>query len=182
MEHAPQLSFVTGLALYDALSALAGLGDRIKAKWPNDVLIDGAKITGVLLEGLSLNASGRRGHAVAIGCGVNVSHHPEGLHYPTTDLRAHGASCEPLDVLRELSHTMRARIDQWAAGDNFTGIREDWLRAAAGVGRPVKVTLPDRVVEGVFTTIDPVGRLVIDTGMETLAIDAGDVTLRREML
>lgn len=181
IERAPQLSFVTALALLDALRALAIPNDRIKVKWPNDVLVDGAKITGVLLEGLPLNSSERRKYAVAIGCGVNVRHHPEGLAYRTTDLAALGVSCEPLDVLRELSRALRGRIEQWAAGDNFPAIRSDWLRAAAGLGEHIKVTLPDRVVEGVFLEIDPAGRLVVDAGKETLTVDAGDVALRREI-
>src|SRR3989304_3481056 len=71
-EHAPQLSFVAALALHDAITECAAqLGPMLKVKWPNDLLIGGAKVAGILIEGESEPA-----FAVAIGIGVNCAAHP----------------------------------------------------------------------------------------------------------
>src|SRR6266853_2881802 len=88
-EHWPQLSFVAALAIHDAVVAVADhLKPLLAIKWPNDVLLAGAKFAGILIEGEGKEEEG----AVAIGIGVNCAAHPAGTDYPATDLAAAGAS------------------------------------------------------------------------------------------
>src|SRR5476649_1831078 len=118
-ELAPQLSFVAGLALHDAVVACASqLGPQLAVKWPNDLLLNGAKLAGILIEGESNPA-----FAVAIGIGVNCAAHPKGTAYPATDLSAAGALVAPLRLLGVLSVAMQHRLDQWQCGQDFAVVR-----------------------------------------------------------
>lgn len=175
---APQLGFVTGVALCDALRSMTDLGERVRLKWPNDLVVDGAKLAGLLLEGVAVIADGQRRHAVAIGIGLNMRSHPSGLTYAATDLHSLGYDIEPRRLLDVLSPALEARIAQWAAGDGFSLIREAWMKSASGLGKSIRVTLPDEAIDGFFKGIDQGGRLLIDTGQKTRTIDAGDVALR----
>jgi BirA family biotin operon repressor/biotin-[acetyl-CoA-carboxylase] ligase len=141
-------------------------------KWPNDVLLDGAKLAGILLEAETL-PSGRR---VVIGIGVNVAAAPEGLPYPATCLRqgGHGASAEA--VFESLSDRLADAIELWDRGRGFAEIRGLWLARAAGLGAPLSVRTGRENVQGIFGTIDEAGRLVIETddGMRR-TVTAGEV-------
>ncbi len=173
----PQLGFVTGLALRDALGDLTGLGDRLRLKWPNDALIDGAKLAGVLLEGAWTPAAR---YAISIGIGVNLATHPEGVAYPTTDLEALGYRVEPSALIERFSDSMVSRLDQWRRGDDFEKTRKDWSSSAAGLNETISVTQDGKIVRGVFREIDREGRLVLDTAEGTEVIHAGDVALRSQ--
>jgi BirA family biotin operon repressor/biotin-[acetyl-CoA-carboxylase] ligase len=169
------ICFVAALALHDALlDAAHGLAPaQLKLKWPNDVLLDGRKLAGILVEGLSLAG----GHTAAVvGFGVNCRHHPEAAEYPATDLATRGYAVEPRALLAVLAGTMAARLQEWRRGDGFAGIRAAWLARASGVGGPIEVRLPDRKIAGTFEAIDQHGALVLKRGdgaRETIA--AGDV-------
>jgi BirA family biotin operon repressor/biotin-[acetyl-CoA-carboxylase] ligase len=164
-----ELSFVAALAVHDAVAALAsGIATRLTLKWPNDLLIDGRKFSGILIEG--------EGPAVVVGIGVNCAHHPGNAAFPATDLAAAGVFM-PLDILfTALSSAMLRRIAQWNRGAGFQAIRADWLVRAAGIGETVQVALPDGERSGCFETIDAHGRLILrllDGATET--VTAGDV-------
>lgn len=164
-----QLSFVTVLAVHDALCEVAPmLGPRLKLKWPNDVLCGGAKLSGILLEG--------EGDAVAIGIGVNCAHHPENTEYPATDLNSAGVHVTVNGLFAALSRSMVSRISQWGRGEGFASIRADWLKRAEGVNGQVRVRLNDREFSGVFETLDETGRLVVRRSDNiTEVISAGEV-------
>lgn len=167
--------FVAALALHDALLDVAhGLAPaQLKLKWPNDVLLDGKKLAGILVEGLSL-ADGST--AAVVGFGVNCRHHPGQTEYPATNLAAAGYAVEAPALLTALDGTMASRLKEWNRGDNFSSIRAAWLARASGVGNPIEVRLPDRTIAGTFETVDPRGALVLKHGdgmRETIA--AGDV-------
>ena len=133
-ERAAELSFVAALAVRDAVAALAGpLTARLALKWPNDVLIDGKKISGILIEG--------EGTAVVVGIGVNCVHHPKETSYPASDLAAVGISMSIEELFAHLSATMMRRLKQWDRGAGFEAIRTDWLARAAGLGGPVRIAL-----------------------------------------
>jgi BirA family biotin operon repressor/biotin-[acetyl-CoA-carboxylase] ligase len=172
-ERAPQLSFVAALAVHDAVAMTAPvLGPRLALKWPNDVLCDGAKFSGILIEG---EGSGPA-FAAAVGIGVNCAHHPDNTEYPATNLAAAGALVSPETVLRALSAAMLTRLRQWDRGEGFAAIRSDWLKQAAGLGEPVRVRLSERELTGRFENLDETGRLVVrlaDGTAETIA--TGDV-------
>jgi BirA family biotin operon repressor/biotin-[acetyl-CoA-carboxylase] ligase len=167
-----QLSFVTALAVHDAVADVAPiLGPRLSLKWPNDALCDGKKFCGILLEG-----EGTRDAVVAVGIGINCAHHPADTTYPATDLTAAGAYVTPAAVFRALSRTMLLRIAQWNRSAGFASIRMDWLKRAEGLGKPIRARLHDYEMNGLFETIDDAGHLVLqrpDGAKETVA--AGDV-------
>jgi BirA family biotin operon repressor/biotin-[acetyl-CoA-carboxylase] ligase len=171
---AAELSFVAALAVHDAVvETEPSLAPRVALKWPNDVLIDGAKAAGILLESES---APERPLAVAVGIGVNCAHHPDDTVYPATDLAVAGASVTPEALFAMLSRTMLSRLAQWDRGRGFAAIRGDWLARASGVGEAIRVALPDRDLEGCFETLDAAGHLMLRVSDgRVIAIAAGDV-------
>ena len=172
---APQLGFVAGVALVDALRVLLDGDERLRLKWPNDILFDGAKLAGLLLESATM-PDGRL--ACVIGFGVNCRSHPDGLAYRATDLSAAaGRPIGPDDVLEALAPSFQKHLADWDRGANFMGIRSAWLAKAAGLGDMIEVRCSSRTVTGTFTSLDPTGRLLVETADGCVAIDAGDVFL-----
>ena len=169
VERWPELSFVAALAVHDAVvEAAPDLETRPAIKWPNDLVLAGAKFAGILIEG--------ENGAVAVGIGINCADHPAGMDYPATDLAAAGAPVSPAALFGALSVKMIGRIAQWNGGEGFSTIRTDWLARAAGLGEEVRVRLADRDLTGRFEAIDPAGSLMLrlPTG-KTTTIAAGDV-------
>jgi BirA family transcriptional regulator, biotin operon repressor / biotin---[acetyl-CoA-carboxylase] ligase len=168
------LPFVAALALHAALSGIDGMGrQELRLKWPNDVLVNGSKVSGILLE-IDQLTDGRA--AVAIGFGVNLAHHPDPALYTATDLKLLGLSINPMQMLERLAAELDAMLEAWDRGRRFTAIRQEWLRHARGIGEPIRVNLPQRTLEGTFADIDMDGCLVlvhIDGKHER--ISAGDV-------
>jgi BirA family transcriptional regulator, biotin operon repressor / biotin---[acetyl-CoA-carboxylase] ligase len=185
---AATLGFVAGLALSDALNAVipnarisvgvdggqgAGAGARFELKWPNDVLADGSKLAGILLES-SLIGGGR--FALAVGIGVNVVAHPDGVPYPATSLKALGAKVDAETLFLALSDAWTDNSRDWDRGQGLSRIRQRWLSRAAGLGSEVAVRVDGNVVRGVFETIDEDCRFVIRAnGGDIVKIAAGDV-------
>jgi BirA family transcriptional regulator, biotin operon repressor / biotin---[acetyl-CoA-carboxylase] ligase len=185
--HLATLGFVAGVALGQALElVLPSLGThigidgadddkgrRIALKWPNDILADGEKLAGILLE-LRKRADGHQ--AVVLGFGVNIVSAPSGLPYPATSFAKLGASVAAPDLFEALSDAFVEVFTVWNGGRGLSSVLELWRRSAAGIGAPVAVQGADGVVRGTFETIDETGRLVIraDTG-ETVRITTGDV-------
>ena len=168
---APQLSFVAGLALHDAVAECAPqVGPLLKLKWPNDLLLGGAKVAGILIEGES-----EGGFAVVIGFGVNCASHPPDTPYPATDLAMAGGSVTPPSLLSALAGAMQTRLTQWQAGQGFASIRADWLKRAAGLGQTIEVRLPDREFSGHFEGLDEAGRLLVRGATGVTTVTAGEV-------
>ncbi|HEY8578884.1 MAG TPA: biotin--[acetyl-CoA-carboxylase] ligase [Beijerinckiaceae bacterium] len=168
---APQLGFVAGVALVDALQAAAP-GVAFALKWPNDVLRDGAKLAGVLAEGAMLKGGG---FACVVGFGVDCLWSPDDLPYPATNLAACGAAVAPADLLPALSDAMARRLDLWRGGAGFADIRRAWLGRAGGLGAPLRVQTGRDRFEGVFETIDDDGRLILATPAGRRSVEAADV-------
>ena len=170
-EHWPQLSFVAALAVHDAIVEVAADLKRLLAiKWPNDLLLAGAKLGGILIEAESDIS------AVAVGIGINCASHPGDTELPATDLAAAGAPVTPAALFGALSVKMLGRLAQWNAGGGFSTIRADWLARAAGIGESVRVRLTERELVGRFEALDEAGALVLrlpDGNATTIA--AGDV-------
>ena len=183
---AATLGFVAGLSLSDALNAIvpqariavgldgsSGKGHRFELKWPNDVLADGAKMSGILLES-TVFPDGRL--AVAIGIGVNVVSHPTDVPYPATSLTALGSNVDAEALFLALSDAWVDNMALWAEGRGLSDIRCRWLSRAAGLGGRVAVKIDGRVASGIFETIDDACRFVIREDDDNLLhIAAGDV-------
>lgn len=170
----PGICFVAALALHDAvLDMTSGLAPAsLKLKWPNDLLLNGKKIAGILVEGISLDGV----HAAVVGFGVNCLHHPEGTEFPATSLAEAGFPVEPVALLVALGEAMNARLKQWNRGVNFAATSDAWTRRAAGINEAIEVRLPDRTIGGTFEALDSTGGLIlrrVDGSRET--IHAGDV-------
>jgi BirA family biotin operon repressor/biotin-[acetyl-CoA-carboxylase] ligase len=170
-ERAPQLSFVAGLALHDAVAECAPqMGPLLKLKWPNDLLLGPDKLAGILIEGENVPH-----FAVVVGFGVNCVSHPGGTDYPATDLSRAGAIVKPDALFAALSAAMQRRLAQWQGGDGFPSIRADWLKRAAGLGELIRVRLPERELSGRFNSLDEAGRLVVEQPGGFATVTAGEV-------
>ncbi len=177
---APQLGFVTGVAAMRALKAL-----RIDAgaalKWPNDLLLDGAKLGGVLLETVMVPTGDVRTPAAPvaiIGIGVNCVSAPEDLPYPAVALSALGPGAPTRDRLfSALSDAFAETLALWCSGEGFAQLRAEWLEYAAGLGENIRVALAHETIEGRFESIDAIGRLVLATASGVRTIEAGDVLI-----
>jgi BirA family transcriptional regulator, biotin operon repressor / biotin---[acetyl-CoA-carboxylase] ligase len=174
LEKLGTLPLAIACAVHGTLASLPGAGrHELRIKWPNDILANGKKISGILLESLALE-EGRM--AVAIGIGVNCAHHPDPALYQATDLAGQGLETSPESLFPHLASTMAATLDAWNHGRGFPQIRAEWLRLARGVGEKITVNLPAGPLEGVFEDIDATGRLVLRLqNSEIRLISAGDV-------
>jgi BirA family transcriptional regulator, biotin operon repressor / biotin---[acetyl-CoA-carboxylase] ligase len=172
-ECAPQCSFVSALAVHDAIVSCAPrLRDVLALKWPNDVLCSGRKLAGILIEGEQIS----HGLAIAIGIGVNVRRHPQGASYPATDLAAAGVDVSAESLFAALSAATLERLAQWRRGAGFAAIRADWLERAALMGDQMKVRLPGGELTGHWESLDEQGRLLLRLRDGSLqAIAAGEV-------
>jgi BirA family transcriptional regulator, biotin operon repressor / biotin---[acetyl-CoA-carboxylase] ligase len=168
------LPLAVACAVHGTLASLPGAGRReFRIKWPNDILADGKKISGILLESLALD-EGRL--AVAIGIGINCAHHPEPALYQATDLAELGLETSPEALFPHLAATMATTLGAWNHGRGLPQIRAEWLRLARGVGDKITVNLPSGPLEGIFEDIDATGRLVLRLqNSEIRHISAGDV-------
>jgi BirA family biotin operon repressor/biotin-[acetyl-CoA-carboxylase] ligase len=167
------LPLLAGIATATAVRALTGLDARLK--WPNDVLIGGRKLAGILAEGT--------GNAVIIGIGLNVTVDPAELPsgpggLPPTSLMAEGVPVAR-DVL--LIEVLRC-FGQWYKtlsqdpDPQRIGLLAQYIKLSESVGREVRAELPaGAFVSGMAVDIDPDGRLLIDTGTGIYAVAAGDV-------
>ena len=171
-DHAPELGFVAGVAL--ACTLTRHLGSRLRLKWPNDAVFDGAKLAGILLEATQ---TPHGGFACVIGVGVNCASHPQGLPYPATDLASLGLTLSPGDLLNSFAEELAGWLDRWDEGRGFALIRRAWLSFAAGLGEPAMVAIGDQRINGVLRGLDERGRLQVETEAGLRTIDAGDVFL-----
>jgi BirA family biotin operon repressor/biotin-[acetyl-CoA-carboxylase] ligase len=172
---AATLGFVAGLALDEALRNCAP-GADVRLKWPNDVVTGGAKLAGILLEA----ENGADGLAIVIGIGVNLATAPQDTPFPATSLAACGFIVHPERMFAALTEAWVSFEHLWDGGRGMPKIRDLWLGKAAGPGTRVSVTMGDRVVQGIFETLDESGRLILrGPDRSEIAIAAGEVHFGR---
>ncbi|MXU65613.1 biotin--[acetyl-CoA-carboxylase] ligase [Oceanomicrobium pacificus] len=173
-EGGPQMaalrSYAAALALRDALVEVTGRAPLFSLKWPNDVLLSGRKLAGILLE-----HTAEAGGALAVGIGVNLRHAPTagalepGALLPATLTEAVTPAPTPEAFLDALAPAFD-RWDRQLATYGFAPLRTAWLDNAARLGEVITAKLPDRAITGIFESIDADGSLVLNT-------EAGRVTL-----
>ena len=170
-------SFIAALSLRDALANLTGSAAGLALKWPNDVLLNGGKVSGILLE--SLGQGGRVDH-LAIGIGVNLIAAPEadqvepGAVPPVSVLAQTGIRVEPQRLLTALA-TAFAGYEATFAAQGFAPIRTAWLAHAAHLGSPIRARTGTRDQHGIFETIDSSGALILATPEGRVSVAAADV-------
>ncbi len=168
-----QLSFVIAIAAADAVAAFAPEA-RVVLKWPNDVLADGKKLAGILLETANGPAP-----ALAIGVGINLAHHPDGTEFPATSLAALSKNVPtPDDALAALAAGFAKWYDVWQA-QGFGAIREAWLARAMGLGTRIRARLATEDRSGTFEGIDENGALLLNEGFgRSTVLPAADIFFR----
>jgi BirA family transcriptional regulator, biotin operon repressor / biotin---[acetyl-CoA-carboxylase] ligase len=174
-----ELVFVAGLAVADAVEGrakgAAGQGAAVRCKWPNDVLLDGRKIAGILVESQA-DADGGLDWLV-VGIGVNVMSHPDDASslYPATSLADAGVCGENAPaVLDAVLAAFAGWYERWRL-DGFAGVRRAWLEQAFGLGEPIDVRLEQQTLSGTFEGIDESGQLLLATASGVRPVSTGDV-------
>ena len=145
LEPNPLLSLAVGVAAAEAC------GPGVRLKWPNDLLLDGRKVGGILVEASAAKA--------ICGIGINLTWAPKGA----------ATLGEPRDQVLE---KLRTAIERWSAAPAGQVIAR-WRELSDTIGKKVRVELPDHVIEGVAQDIDANGNLVVDG----LRVSAGSVTV-----
>jgi BirA family transcriptional regulator, biotin operon repressor / biotin---[acetyl-CoA-carboxylase] ligase len=171
---AAQLGFVAALAVGDSLRAILPRIERLTYKWPNDVLIDGRKIAGVLLE--SETVGSEKLSFIVVGVGVNLTVSPHGMEIPATSIMEEGlGEVMPEVMLEQFAAHFRSWNTRWRA-EGFAPIRAAWSAAAAIVrGEPIRVRLESRALCGRFLDLDHEGNLLLDCAGQCRRIAAGEV-------
>ena len=177
-----QLSLLAGVAAHDAVSALAagaGVTLELRLKWPNDILLDDAKLGGILLE----SRAGRQADtpAVVIGTGLNLARAPGDLSRPVASLADTGIAVEPAQAFAALAWATAEWLAHWHEGASFEFIRAAWLERAKPIGGPISVRLGVDLISGTFLGIDEIGALRLATTSGERRITAGDVSIGAEV-
>ncbi len=172
---AAQISFVAALAIAETAAAVLPDSAPVLCKWPNDVLVNGRKLSGILLESEAA-ADGGPGWLV-LGVGINLRHFPEGGDVAATSLAAEGAPpMTPAGLLERYLEALALWYGRWRE-HGFAPIRAAWMARARGLGEPIVVRLADRTLTGTFADLDSDGVLLLDRddGAGRQRIAAGDV-------
>lgn len=170
---AGQIAFLVGLALMDAVADRVGGTSRLTLKWPNDLLADGKKAGGILLEGGGVKAGLLEW--LICGCGLNLASYPTDTEYPATSLaETLGVNVEPEEMVRIFCTHFKTWLDKWRA-EGFAPLRTAWLERAQGLGGPVSVRLGTERLVGTLAGIDDDGAMLIDGSFGRRRITAGDL-------
>ena len=169
---AAQLSFVTAVAFGESIYMHLNNVGALSYKWPNDVLVNEKKVSGILLE----SQVGQLGLVdwVIVGVGANVSEFPSISEYPATSLKKESVDLGIEEVLVGYSHHLRKWISTWEIY-GFEPVRLAWLGRATGLGRSINVRLPQETLSGIFESIDETGALILVTPDGERLISAGEV-------
>ncbi|MZR30504.1 biotin--[acetyl-CoA-carboxylase] ligase [Sneathiella litorea] len=171
---AARLSFLVALAIHQAITKFVKPEIDVRLKWPNDVLIEGHKSAGILLES-KMNPDGLMDYVI-VGTGLNIATYPEhtdGL--PATSLQKVGADVSVEEMISAYLYAFLDLYKIWKR-DGFAPIREKWLAHATGLGEKITVRLTKETLQGVFSGLNENGALILalDTGERKL-ISAGEV-------
>jgi BirA family biotin operon repressor/biotin-[acetyl-CoA-carboxylase] ligase len=170
-------SFVAAVALREAFSQVTKLSHAFSLKWPNDVLLNGGKVAGILLESVG---NGDRVEVLCIGIGVNLIAAPDALAIetgavpPVSLLGETGTRVTPEGLLNVLAPAY-ARWEAVFAEQGFGAIRQEWLSYAARLGEVIRARTGTEIREGVFETIDLDGALVLAMAKGRVSIPAAEV-------
>lgn len=180
LQDCSQLSFVAAVAAINTVSPIISDGGAVECKWPNDILHDGKKLGGILLESFTtLDEFGKDKQWVVVGVGLNIDSFPDGTAFPATCLRASGVEIISAKiVLSRFVYNFIHTYDNWQKS-GFDPIRAEWIDSAYRLGHPTEVVMGDVHYGGTFQGIDSQGRLLLQlpTG-DIKTITAGDVLFK----
>lgn len=173
VRRAAEIAFLAAVAAHDMVHTIAP-GRDARCKWPNDLLVDGRKIAGLLAEA----AARPNGDTdfVVLGCGVNVAQHPAESRWPATSFAALGVRASTDDVLAALAAALARWLTVWRK-DGFEAIRTAWSQRSFEIGRPMALDLGQAKIAGGFAGIDSGGGLLLDlAGGRRETISYGEIT------
>lgn len=178
LKRAPELSFLAALAVGGALGGLVPPLTDLRYKWPNDVLLNDRKVSGILLESAA-QADGTLDFLV-LGVGVNIVGSPKDAAFPASSVREEGGEAvEVADVLESFARHFMAWTDRWL-DEGFAPVREAWLKRAWRLGERLRVDLGGDAVDGRFRGLGADGTLELElAGGAVRRIAAGDVRQAR---
>jgi BirA family biotin operon repressor/biotin-[acetyl-CoA-carboxylase] ligase len=163
-----ELSFLAAIAVADTVETLLPRQIRTMLKWPNDVLVNGAKIAGILIEQVD--------DATIIGIGLNVLQAPSNTAYKTTTIVANGGIAS-VDGARDiLLGRFGIHLTDWRSA-GFAPIRERWLGRSYPVGAAIKANASGQAISGHFAGLDQDGALLLDTPQGRQRIVAGEIVV-----
>ena len=167
--HIAEISFVSALAVRDALISILPGDIALRFKWPNDVLAAGRKIAGILVEAEKLPDEDRL--ALIVGIGVNIVSAPRETDYPATCISAVTRAPRVSRLLTSLVAALDRRVELWTRG-GFAAIRLEWMDHAYGVGGQVTASSG---ISGTFTGLDETGAIIIASNGERHRVVSGSV-------
>lgn len=171
---AAQLSLLAGVATVDAIRNSGPPVNDLTLKWPNDILVGGAKLGGILVEACET----RGGRVAVVGVGLNLARAPADLSGGATCLSAHAIYRNPLEMLAFLAEAMHEWLGRWQDGAGFADVRAAWLERSRAVGQRIVVNGSSGPLAGSFAGLDGDGALLLarDDGA-TRRVTFGDVTV-----
>jgi BirA family biotin operon repressor/biotin-[acetyl-CoA-carboxylase] ligase len=170
---AAQLGFVAALAICDALGAMLPQLGGLAYKWPNDVLVNGRKISGILLES-EMTALDKLTFLI-VGVGTNLTASPQGTAFPATSVAEEcDGAVVPAAMLEEFSGHFESWKKCWQT-EGFAPVRAAWLKAATFRGEPICVHLEAATLHGRFLDLDEQGALLLEADGEHRRISAGEI-------
>jgi|SRR5690554_381323 BirA family biotin operon repressor/biotin-[acetyl-CoA-carboxylase] ligase len=179
LAEAAQISFIAAVAMGEAIGTVSP-PIEVTYKWPNDVLLQGNKVAGILLE--SRVAADGELEFLLLGCGVNVAHFPVDLGRTATSMHYEGVPKDvtAADLLEAFGRHFLSRVSRWI-DDGFAPVRKTWLRHAAGLGEQIEVRLPTETLSGRFVDLDDDGCLLLEMeGGNQRRISSGEVYLTEQ--
>ncbi|MEJ6709708.1 MAG: biotin--[acetyl-CoA-carboxylase] ligase [Amylibacter sp.] len=171
-------SFVAALALYDTLVSLTGRAELFALKWPNDVLLNGGKLAGILLETLN---EGRGNPALVIGIGVNLATLPIAAKLEATSTTPKSLAQETgMQIAPEMFlDALAPRFQHWEtqlSTFGFAPIRTAWLAQAANIGKTITARMAGNSITGVFKAVDETGALILQAPDGKHVITAAEIS------
>lgn len=180
LEQCSQLSFVAALAAYHTVKPIIPDDGDVTCKWPNDILFEGKKLGGILLESFTtMKEDGQDKQWVVVGVGINIDSYPEETSFPATCLRASGVEIVSAKiVLSRFVYNFIHAYDDWR-NDGFDVIQKEWMDCAYRLGHATEVAVGDEHISGAFQGIDGSGRMLIQLSDGSVRpIVAGDVVFK----
>ncbi|PIW29116.1 MAG: biotin--[acetyl-CoA-carboxylase] ligase [Rhodospirillales bacterium CG15_BIG_FIL_POST_REV_8_21_14_020_66_15] len=178
LKDAAQFGFVASLAVYDTIGGLAQPGTEAHTKWPNDVLVAGRKVAGILLEAQGAATPDAQPDFVIVGVGVNLVSFPEDVEFPATCMLDEGTAVMAPEFLEGFARHFLGWTRIWV-DEGFERLRKNWLWRCDQVGKQVEVRLANETLTGTFKDLDETGALILETASGPRTITAGDVYFPR---
>ena len=169
---APQLSFVSCVAVGEELRPFLPPTNILTYKWPNDLLLNEKKVGGLLLEAVHIPDEKKIGYL--IGCGINLRSYPQETHYPATSFQNEGMYLCLEEVLHGVVSSIQQYISLWRK-EGFTPIHTLWMKEAANLEKKITVDLQGKIQEGVFKGIDGEGALILATPQGVVKVNTGEI-------